>query len=355
MTRIFIIGGTGHIGGAVLHKTVEMYPDASATVLVRDEQKAKRLASKYPSAQPLVGDLESFELIEVTSREADIVINAGPDITHDKAIEAVIRGLKNRPTKGYYIHTAGASTLWDEPTGSREARTWDDDEDIQDIITVAKDLNKPHSVTDNLVRDAADEVHVAIISPGFVGGMSPSIEHPTPITTPGIVRTARAFKTPFRIAQGENRHSWIHVEDLADMYVLLVTKALASDQSCWGREAYYFGAAETIDFNGMMQGLSPVLLKHDVFEGAEMRSVGMEDAAKACLYGDNYTEESVPPPADSWAIEISILFGVNMPLRATRMAKLGWKAQKGPIVGTFDEVFSSFLRSEREAVDKDKA
>ncbi|KAK8003608.1 DNA polymerase gamma [Apiospora arundinis] len=370
MERIFIIGGTGHIGGAVLHKTVEKYSDAAVTALVRGEEKAKRIVTKYPNVKPLIGDLESFDVIEAASRGADIVINAGPDITHDRAIEAVINGCKQgcrgglssevvgaetfavkaRPTQGYYIHTSGASTLWDEPTGSREARTWDDVDDIQDIVAVSIDTDRTHAVTDKLVRDATADVNVAIISPGFVGGMSPSIEHPVPITTPGIVRTARAFKSPFQIAQGENRHAWIHVEDIADMYLLLVAKALASDQSCWGKEAYYFGVAEVIGFSEAMQTLGPVLLKHGVMESAEMRSVDADDAAKACLYGDSYTEDSVPPPADSWAIQIAILFGVNMRLRATRMTQLGWKPQKGPIVGTFDEVFGNYLRVEREAI-----
>ncbi|KAK8031621.1 NAD(P)-binding protein [Apiospora arundinis] len=350
MERIFIIGGPGHIGGAVLHKTVEKYSDAAVTALVRGEEKAKRIVTKYPNVKPLVGDLESFDVIEAASRGADIVINAGPDITHDRAIEAVINGLKARPTQGYYIHTSGASTLWDEPTGSREARTWDDADDIQDIVAVSIDTDRTHAVTDKLVRDATADVNVAIISPGFVGGMSPSIEHPVPITTPGIVRTARAFKSPFQIAQGENRHAWIHVEDIADMYLLLVAKALASDQSCWGKEAYYFGVAEVIGFSEAMQTLGPVLLKHGVMERAEMRSVDADDAAKACLYGDSYTEDSVPPPADSWAIQIAILFGVNMRLRATRMTQLGWKPQKGLIVGTFDEVFGNYLRVEREAI-----
>ncbi|KAK8038308.1 hypothetical protein PG994_015075, partial [Apiospora phragmitis] len=278
------IGGTGHIGGAVLHKTVERIPGSVVTVLVCDEDKAQRLVSKYPQVKPVIGDLESFDLIEASSREADIVINTTPDITHDKAIESAINGW-------YYIHTSGASILWDEPNGSREAQTWDDVDDIQDIL--ALDLDKTHSATDSLVRNAAADVNVAIISPGFVGGMSPSIEHPTPITTPGFVLTSRAFKTGFQIAQGE------------------------------------------INMHGSMSKTS-------------LRS-------KASMYSDSYTEESVPPAADSWAMHIAIMYGVNMRLRATRMTKLGWKPRKGPSVGTFDEVFGTFLRSEREAADKGKA
>ncbi|KAK8066209.1 nucleoside-diphosphate-sugar epimerase protein [Apiospora hydei] len=353
MARIFFIGGTGHIGGAVLHKTVERNANALVTVLVRDAGKAQRLVSKYPQVKPVIGDLESFAVIEAASREADIVINAAPDITHDKAIESAINGLTGRSTKGYYIHTSGASILWDEPNGSKEARTWDDVDDIADVL--ALDLDKTHSVTDNLVRNAAADVNVAIISPGFVGGMSPSIEHPTPITTPGFILTSRAFKAGFQIAQGENQHAWIHVEDIADMYMLLVEKALAADQNCWGKEAYYFGVGEVIPFSDLMQRLAPVLHKHGVIESAKVQSVDTNDAAKASMYGANYSEESVPPAADSWAMHIAIMYGVNMRLRATRMTKLGWKPQKGPIVETFDEVFGSFLRSEREAADKGKA
>lgn len=69
------VGGTGHIGGAVLDAICTTYPEVELTALVRDEQKANRLVSKYPYVIPVIGGLNSLELLKSASESADIVIS----------------------------------------------------------------------------------------------------------------------------------------------------------------------------------------------------------------------------------------------------------------------------------------
>ncbi|KAL1850404.1 hypothetical protein Daus18300_012938 [Diaporthe australafricana] len=364
MPQILIIGGTGHVGGAVLHKILEQHADdVQVKVLVRGEDKASRLVSKYPQVQTVLGGLEDYKIIEEASSKADIVINAGPDITHDEGIKAIFRGQKSRTgasaasQKPFYIHTSGASLIWDEPEGVSEARWWDDIDDIQELSALEE--KHTHALTDRIVREGAAESNVAIVSPGFVGGMSPSIEHPTPITTPAILTTARAFKSGFLIAKGENTHAWIHVMDLAGIYMILVNDALAtlagkpiereaSQLPLWGREAYYFCTAEDISFADFMKGLVPVLQQHGVIESPELKSVTVTDAARISLAGPDgeYDPLAAPPPPDSWAMHIAIMYGVNMKIRPSRMERLGWKPTSF-VVDTFSEVVPEFLRREK--------
>lgn len=183
----------------MLHKLLEQHPedDLQVTVLVQSEAKGSRLVARYPRVQTVVGNMGEYDKVEAASRDADLVINTSPDITHDDGIRAILRGLQQRPPpaasspRGYYIHTSGASLIWDDPEGSPDARWWDDMADLGDLRGLKE--KHTHAVTDKIVRDAAGDVHVAIMSPGFVGGLSPSLEHPTPITTPAIMTTARAF------------------------------------------------------------------------------------------------------------------------------------------------------------------
>lgn len=42
-------------------------------------------------------------------------------------------------------------------------------------------------------------------------------------------------------------------------------------------------------------------------------------------------------------------YGVNMRLKPSRMDALGWKPKMGPIVETFNDVVSEFLRLEKLA------
>ncbi|KAK2602048.1 hypothetical protein N8I77_008618 [Diaporthe amygdali] len=364
MPQILFIGGTGHVGGAVLHKILEQHPDdVQVKVLVRGEEKASRLVSKYPRVQAVLGDLTDYKILEEASSQADIVINAGPDITHNLGISAILRGLKARKEGSagsqtpFYIHTSGASLIWDEPEGSKEAKWWDDIADIPELCSLEE--KHTHAVTDRIVREGAKDVNVAIVSPGFVSGMSPSIEHPTPITTPAILTTARAFKSGFLIAQGENTHAWIHVMDLARIFMILVDDALATLAGkpikrdadvlpLWGPEAYYFSTGEDISFADFMKGLVPVLKQHGVIESTETKSVNVTEAARISLAGPDgeYDPLAAPPPPDSWAMHIAIMYGVNMKIRGSRVEKLGWKPTS-KVVDTFSEVVSEFLLREK--------
>ncbi|KAK6063656.1 nucleoside-diphosphate-sugar epimerase [Seiridium cupressi] len=356
MVNIFFVGGTGHIGGAVLDQLLQKYPEVTVKALVRDEQKAGRLTKKYPKVECVIGDTLSPEILEKASRESDLVINTSPDVTHDKGIKAILGGLKSHgEPKRYYIHTSGASLIWDEPTGSKDARWWDDISDAQEIAALKGEVYT-HAVTDSIVRDAAAHVNVAIVSPGFVGGLSPSIEHPCPITTPALFLTSRAFKSGFQIAQGENTHAWIHVHDLARMFLILVDNAIAGLSGkesgsppfeLWGPEAYYFGTSEDVSFGKFIKSLIPVLKQHGVIESTDISSVSVTEAARASIGGPDYNPDAPPPALDSWAMHIAIMYGINMRIRASKMEKLNWKPEKGSIIDTFPEIVTEFLKLEK--------
>lgn len=205
-----------------------------------------------------------------------------------------------------------------------------------------------------IVRKAASDVHVAIISPGFVGGMSASIEHPTPITMPAMLLTARALKTGFQIADGENRHAWIHVDDLAALYLAVLGRARAGDASAFGAEAYYFGTGEEIGFADFMAGLAPRLKQHGVLASGAVRAVSVHDAARASMFGENFNPDAPPPAPDSWAMHIAVMYGINMRIRASRAARLGWRAERPSVVETLDEVLAAYLRAEKEKEQKEK-
>lgn len=141
------------------------FPLSIFEVLVRSEDKADRLKAKYPRVQTVIGDLENYDSLEAGAEKADIVINAAPDITHDKGIDAILKGLTNssRNRKGFYIHTSGASCIYEDPEPGKEPRVWDDIADIDELLALRPE--KTHIVTDNAVRAVSSKVNVAIISP----------------------------------------------------------------------------------------------------------------------------------------------------------------------------------------------
>lgn len=144
--------------------------------------------------------------------------------------------------------------------------------------------------------------------------------------------------------------------DLANMFLILVNDALASVQQgqeskLWGPEAYYFGVGDNIAFADFMKALVPVLHQHGVIASPDIMSVDVVQAARISLAGPGkeYDPLAPSPPPDSWAMHIAIMYGVNMRIRASRMEKLGWKAEMGSVVETFPEVIAEYLRLEKES------
>ncbi|CAJ2510314.1 Uu.00g050170.m01.CDS01 [Anthostomella pinea] len=342
MPSVFLIGGTGHVGGAVLDQLQTEHPDLPVTVLVRDEPKATRLRAKYPRAQTVLGDLSTGDVVTSESRRADIVLNCAPDITHEPAIKAALDSMSEpgRKQKGFFVQTTGTSDLYDEPTGSPDARVWDDMDDIKEIMNFDPNLTHEKGQSHLERRD-------------------PSIEHPVPLTTGAFVTTARAFNSGFKINTGENQFGWVHCVDLARAFLLLVDNALDSLNSnqppaepagfpLWGREAYYYAVLEHVAFRDFIAGLVPPMHKAGVIGSIDVVSVSSKDAARVCLAGtQEFNPDMKLPPLDSWQIHMAVGMGVNMRIRPSRLTKLGWKPREVSIMATLDDIIPLYLAWEK--------
>lgn len=129
------------------------YDGLQVRALVRSQEKADQLTAQYPRVDCTIGRTEDLDVVEQLCREANLVINCAPDITHDADIAAMLKGLGSRVIhdKGYYIHTAGATLIWEgEPLGILGGRVWDDVEDIEEIKTRAPAC--PHATTNKVSR-----------------------------------------------------------------------------------------------------------------------------------------------------------------------------------------------------------
>ncbi|TVY13526.1 hypothetical protein LARI1_G009128 [Lachnellula arida] len=349
MAKIFFVGATGHIGGAVLDLISSSYSDTlSVRVLVRDQQKADQLVAQYQYIVSVIGNLDSLELLEAESRDAYIVISAGPDVTHNAGIRAILKGLGGRSNKGYYIHTSGAALIWDKPDGSKPGtRIWDDVADIKTLTSMPEGAY--HRAEDKAVFEASSEVNVAIISPCVVYGLSPSRVHPLPLSLPLIMKPIRALSSGFSISSGKNIQSYIHVVDVARMYLLLLSHALQQSQASaetkpethiWGPEAYYFAEQEELSFKEFMELVLLALQKHGQLAGSEIKEIDVGEVAEAMGIANGL------PEPDSWAMHVAIMFGTNMRVRSSRARALGWKPQDAGVAQTLDEVLRRYLEAE---------
>ena len=73
MTKLFVTGATGYIGGDALHTIVRAHPDYEVTALVRNSDKGAVVAKEYASVKLVFGNLDSVELLEEEAKRADVV------------------------------------------------------------------------------------------------------------------------------------------------------------------------------------------------------------------------------------------------------------------------------------------
>jgi uncharacterized protein YbjT (DUF2867 family) len=75
MTKVFVTGATGYIGGDALEAIAKAHPEYDITCLVRNSDKGAQVAKQYPKIKLVYGDLESADVIEEESKKADIVLS----------------------------------------------------------------------------------------------------------------------------------------------------------------------------------------------------------------------------------------------------------------------------------------
>ena len=64
MTKIFVTGVTGFIGGDATYALTTTHPEYEITCLVRNSDKGAQVAKDHPSIKLVYGDLDKAELIE---------------------------------------------------------------------------------------------------------------------------------------------------------------------------------------------------------------------------------------------------------------------------------------------------
>lgn len=76
--KVFLTGATGYIGGDALYHLHEKHPHFEFALLIRSEEKARKVLAKYPKARAVIGGLDDSETIEHEAAWADIVVRKYP-------------------------------------------------------------------------------------------------------------------------------------------------------------------------------------------------------------------------------------------------------------------------------------
>jgi nucleoside-diphosphate-sugar epimerase len=206
--NVFLTGATGYIGGAVADALLRA--GHKVTGLARSPEATHRLRAKGITA--FDGDLNWPANLAKAAAQSDGVIHAGT--TNDGAIDqTAVRAMLDalRASSKPLLYTSGIWVLGD--TGGRIAdETWP----VNPTALVAW---RPKA--EQVILEASSTgVRSIVIRPGIVYGRGGGIPA-------DFVKSAQETGTARYVGTGENHWPLVHVEDLAELYLLALQHAPA--------------------------------------------------------------------------------------------------------------------------------
>ncbi len=212
--RIFLTGATGYIGGAVLDALVR--GGHSVTALVRDDEKAARVAAK--GARPVVGNLAEPESYRAAADAQDGYVHTAFDRASGRGpaidrigLDTMLAAARRPRTAGattprarFLIYTSGTWVLG--PSSDPVA----EDAPVNPLAHVA--WRPAHE--DLVLAAASATLRTVIVRPGVVyGGGQRHGRRPLQSASNGLVRV---------VGDGNNHWPLVYERDLADLYSRLV-------------------------------------------------------------------------------------------------------------------------------------
>jgi nucleoside-diphosphate-sugar epimerase len=208
--EVFLTGATGYIGSVVAEALQKA--GHKVTGLARTPEKAKQLDARGIHA--CLGDLRKPETISAPARAAEGVIHtantndansAQVDLAVVRAILAALEG-SGKP----FVYTSGVWVLG--ATGDKLAN---EETPVNPTPLVAP---RP-AIEQEVLGYKTHGVRTIVIRPALVYGRGGSIPAM-------LVKSARETGATNYVGDGQNRWPFVHVDDLAQLYVLALEKAV---------------------------------------------------------------------------------------------------------------------------------
>ncbi|XPS72340.1 hypothetical protein M3J09_004505 [Ascochyta lentis] len=225
--KLLLTGGTGYIGGSVLHTLASTHPDWAITVLLR--RTPANFASTYPHIKVIQGDYDSAGIISAAAEDANIVMHCG-NSDHSGSLNAIIAGLERRSSPGYLIHLSGTGIVsdWSSPThlGRLNPKVWSDASasDLQEIRNLPNTAlhRNTEVILHQTIRESTEKINVAIMCPPDIYGRGKGLFKTQSALIPLCVKESKTLGRVFLVGKGANTRSWVHVDDLMRLYLHIV-------------------------------------------------------------------------------------------------------------------------------------
>ena len=204
--QVFLTGATGYIGSAVAERLRQA--GHTLTGLARSDDAARRLTAA--GVQPVSGDFSDPASVGAAAQKADGAISMATTYNpavDGPAVDAMLNGLagSNKP----FVYTSG---IWSH--GDTAGKVVDETSPPKPAALVAW----RQAVEERVLEAARRGVRSTVIRPAIVYGRGGGIPS-------GFVDSARKEGSARFVGAGQNRWPFVHVEDLAELYLLALNHA----------------------------------------------------------------------------------------------------------------------------------
>lgn len=227
--NIFITGAGGYIGGSVAASLLAKGHRVRG--LARSTASAEKLAAC--AIDPVLGTLDDADLLASEARASDGVINTASS-DHAGAVRSLIAGLEGSGKP--LLHTSGSSVVGDDARGGRRSEQVFD-EDAPLAVHPSKQARRDIDLA--VLGAATRGIRSAVICPSLIYGVGRGL-NPHSVQIPFLVANAREHGVVQIVGAGLNVWSNVHIDDLVDLYILVLAKAPAG--------AFYFAEGGEASF-----------------------------------------------------------------------------------------------------------
>ncbi|KAI8800016.1 hypothetical protein BJ742DRAFT_874881 [Cladochytrium replicatum] len=338
MTKVFLTGATGYIGGSVLDRIYSAHPEWTFTCLVRSPSKGQAVIDAFPKVRIVIGDLTALDLIKSESTAADIVVHTADSADNEGAAQAIADGLASKDTPGYWLHTGGAGILIFSDLdvgrfGFHSDKVYDDLDGVKEV-THGLPEHAFHWKVDQLVLKAgvehSDSVKTAIVCPPTIYGLGRGPGSKRSIQVNNLTTlTLKRGKAPV-IGEGKSVWNHVHIDDLADLYLLLAEAAAAkrNDPELWGERGYFFAESGEHEWGAVAKKVAEAAAWAGYIPSGEVETITVQDALGSGIFA-----------AATW--------GLNCRASALRARKyLGWNPH-GP---SLEHEIPAIVESEKNSI-----
>ncbi|KAJ7088129.1 hypothetical protein C8R44DRAFT_819520 [Mycena epipterygia] len=338
--KVLVTGATGFIGGTVVKSLLEREDYrrgcVEITCLVRGEERAIVIKEQL-GVKVVIGDLADVDIVQAAAENADIVIDTA-NADFPRGGRAILDGLKARHARtgitSVFIHSSGTGALTDNAQGLFASQKIYEDIDCADIRAIPKTY--VHRETDTMMSEASEEGYIRgyVVMPPLIYGRGTGLFSRTSVQIPALIRAALKLGQSIHVGPGLSMWNGVHVQDLVDLYFLLIDDALSgSPKASTGLECFYFCATDTYSWKQLADEVGCRLHAKGVITTAEARALLPDEEAEVL---------------GAWS---GFAYGSNSRSKTGKAYDLGWQP-KYHTTGLFESIGAEYEAVVEEGEDE---